>query len=178
MKKIVLLLFMLATFLASLGLADDTISNAVMNTTQSLISDLISLVLTAVFSMIAYYIKEFLQTNAFCKKYNLDNEKTERLLFNAVSYAEAKSKKLVDNQITKRDLAIKYLEKVDPATIDKYGDILHDMLDRKVEQARVEQRIRNNKPVTTVPEETSKIVGDGIESSEQVILDTVELPKP
>ena len=43
----------------------------------------------------------------------------------------------------KRDLAIKYLEKVSPDTINKYGDTLHDMLDRKVEQAKVEQKLRN-----------------------------------
>ena len=179
MKKIVLLLFMFATFLASLGLAEDnTISAAVMNTTQTMISDLVSLVITVIFSMIAYYVRDFLQTNAFSKKYNLDNEKTERLLFNAISYAEAKSRKTIDAQITKRELAIKYLEKVDPATVNKYGDILHDMLDRKVEQAKVEQKIRNKVPTTEVPEDSAKIIGDGIESLEQVILDTTELPKP
>lgn len=176
MKKIVLLLFMLATFLASLGLADDTsISTAVMNSTQTLISELLNLIVTAVISIVAYYVKEFLQTNSFCKKYNLDNEKTERLLFNAISYAEANSKRYIDQQVTKRDLAIKYLEKVDPSTVSKYGDVLHDMLDRKVEQAKAEQRLRNSLPVTTPPVNAATIVSTGIESTEQVILDTTNI---
>lgn len=165
MKKIVLLLFMLATFLASLGLADDAINTAVLNSTQTLITNLTDLVFTSIFAIIAYYVKDFLQTNAFCKKYNLDNEKTERLLFNAVSYAEAKSKHYVNQEVSKRQLAISYLERVDPDTINKYGEVLHDMLDRKVEQAKAKQllRVKNN---TLTPEVN------------EVIINTEELPKP
>ena len=122
---------------------EGVVDQVVLNTTQTLIANLTDLLVTAILGVITYYVKEFLQTNSTIKKYNLDNEKTERLLFNAISYAQVAVKKETDKQISKRELAIKYLERVDPVTVQKYGDVLHDMLDRKVEQAKVEQKLRN-----------------------------------
>ena len=144
MKKIVerVILFLLMIAGTAFGV-EGVVDQVVLNTTQTLITNLTDLLVTAILGVITYYIKEFLQTNSTIKKYNLDNEKTERLLFNAISYAQVAVKKETDKQISKRELAIKYLERVDPATVQKYGDVLHDMLDRKVEQAKVEQKLRN-----------------------------------
>ena len=146
MKKIVerVIIFLLMFAGTAFGV-EGVVDQVVLNTTQTLITNLTDLLVTAILGVITYYIKEFLQTNSTIKKYNLDNEKTERLLFNAISYAQVAVKKETDKQISKRELAIKYLERVDPATVQKYGDVLHDMLDRKVEQAKVEQKLRNQK---------------------------------
>lgn len=146
MKKIVerVIIFLLMFAGTAFGV-EGVVDQVVLNTTQTLITNLTDLLVTAILGVITYYVKEFLQTNSTIKKYNLDNEKTERLLFNAISYAQVAVKKETDKQISKRELAIKYLERVDPATVQKYGDVLHDMLDRKVEQAKVEQKLRNQK---------------------------------
>ena len=144
MKKIVerVIIFLLMFAGTAFGV-EGVVDQVVLNTTQTLITNLTDLLVTAILGVITYYVKEFLQTNSTIKKYNLDNEKTERLLFNAISYAQVAVKKETDKQISKRELAIKYLERVDPVTVQKYGDVLHDMLDRKVEQAKVEQKLRN-----------------------------------
>lgn len=144
MKKIVerVIIFLLMFAGTAFGV-EGVVDQVVLNTTQTLITNLTDLLVTAILGVITYYVKEFLQTNSTIKKYNLDNEKTERLLFNAISYAQVAVKKETDKQISKRELAIKYLERVDPATVQKYGDVLQDMLDRKVEQAKVEQKLRN-----------------------------------
>ena len=146
MKKIVerVIIFLLMFAGTAFGV-EGVVDQVVLNTTQTLITNLTDLLVTAILGVITYYVKEFLQTNSTIKKYNLDNEKTERLLFNAISYAQVAVKKETDKQISKRELAIKYLERVDPAAVQKYGDVLHDMLDRKVEQAKVEQKLRNQK---------------------------------
>lgn len=144
-EKILLILLALAAL--AFGEEVSVATQVAMNTTQTLLSQLSDLFITTIIAIITYYIKEFLQTSSFVKKYNLDNEKTERLLANAISYAESNSKKYVNENITKRDLAIKYLEKVSPTTVNQFGEIIHDMLDRKVEQLKVAQQIRNQTPV-------------------------------
>lgn len=142
-----ILLILLAIAALAFGEEVSVAAQVAMNTTQTLLSQLTDLFITTIMAIITYYIKEFLQTSSFVKKYNLDNEKTERLLANAISYAESNSKKYVNENITKRDLAIKYLEKVSPTTVNQFGEIIHDMLDRKVEQLKVAQQIRNQAPV-------------------------------
>lgn len=140
MKKIVLLLMLIISSLVAT--VSPEVNQIVLNSTQTLLTNLTELIIAIIGSVITYYIREFVLTNSYVKKYNLDNEKTERLLFNAINYAEAKANKYVNDNISKRDLAISYLEKVDPNTISKYGDTIHEMLDRKVEQAKVAQTIR------------------------------------
>lgn len=144
LEKVVLILL----GIACLAFGDSgMVDQVVLTTTQTLVTNVADLTLTAISGVVLYYVREFIQTNSYVKKYNLDNEKTERLLYNAISYAQANVKKYTDEQITKRDLAIKYLEKVDPKVVSKYGDVIHEMLDRKVEQAKVEQKLRNTKAV-------------------------------
>lgn len=114
---------------------DAGIATQVMTTTTNqLVFEMSSLIITAVFGTVGYYVKKFLATNEFVKKYNLDNEKTERLLANALAYAEAKAKEKTESEINKRQFAVSYLEKISPETIAKHGDKLELMLDRKFEQ--------------------------------------------
>ncbi len=102
--------------------------------TQQLAFEVATTIIAIIFGLIAYYGKRFLTTNEYAIKYNLNNEATERILENAVLYAEAKAKGLAKDQINKRELSIKYIDSIKPELIKEYGDKLEIMLDRKVQQ--------------------------------------------
>lgn len=128
-------------------------ASAVMNTaTNQLIFELSSLIISLVIGVIGIYVRNFLKTNEYAKKYNLYNEKTERVLSNAVMYAEAKAKTIVGSELSKRNLAFSYIEKISPDIIAKEGNKLELMLDRKVEQmfqkeVQANRGIVNNKDI-------------------------------
>lgn len=114
---------------------DASIANQVMTTTTNqLVFELSSIIITGIFGVLGYYVKKFLSTNEFVKSYNLYNEKTERVLENALAYAEAKSLGITAEQISKKQMAVSYIEKISPDIIKKEGDKLELMLDRKLQQ--------------------------------------------
>ena len=114
---------------------DATIANQVMSTTTNqLVFEISSLIITGIFGVVGFYVRKFLATNEFVKKYNLDNEKTERILANALAYAESKAIGTTAEQINKRQFAVSYIEKIAPEVIAKQGDKLELMLERKLQQ--------------------------------------------
>ncbi len=128
---------------------DATIANQVMETTTNqLVFELSSLIITGIFGIIGYYAKRFLTTNEFIKKYNLDNEMTERILANALAHAEVKAKAATESEINKLHLAVSYIEKVAPEVISKQGDKLELMLERKLYQINQQYQPVTNTPVT------------------------------
>lgn len=110
------------------------VNGAVMNATGQLVFEVASIVISLVIAIVGYYVKRFLTTNEYAKKYNLYNEKTERVLANAIAYAEAKAKDITAEQINKKKLAVSYIERISPDIIKKEGDKLELMIDRKIEQ--------------------------------------------
>lgn len=109
--------------------------NVVMGTaSQEIVYQAASVVISAVFIAIATFIKKFLSKSEFAQEYKLYNEKTENVLENAVIYAETVSKNFVRGEISKRDLAVKYIDNISPDIIAKEGQKLELMLDRKVGQ--------------------------------------------
>lgn len=113
----------------------DLVTDPVMvNATSQLVFEVASLVITVIVGIVGIYLKKFLTTNEYVKKYNLLNEKNERILENAIAYAEAKAKSLAKGQISKRKLALEYIDKISPELIQSEGNKLELMLDRKVEQ--------------------------------------------
>ena len=58
--------------------------------------EIAGIVITLVISMVGMYIRNFLQTNKKAIEYNLNNDRTERILANALAWAEAKSLEYVD----------------------------------------------------------------------------------
>lgn len=110
------------------------VNGAVMNATGQLVFEVASIVISLVIAIVGYYVKRFLTTNEYAKKYNLYNEKTERVLANAIAYAEAKAKDITAEQINKKKLAASYIEQISPDIIKKEGDKLELMIDRKIEQ--------------------------------------------
>lgn len=110
------------------------VNGTVMNATGQLVFEVASIVISLVIAIVGYYVKRFLTTNEYAKKYNLYNEKTERVLANAIAYAEAKAKDITAEQINKKKLAVSYIERISPDIIKKEGDKLELMIDRKIEQ--------------------------------------------
>jgi len=102
--------------------------------TAELLNQLSGIIISAVASVVGYYLKKFMETNRLVKEYNLYNEKVERTLDNAIMYAETKFRHQVGNEISKRQFAISYLDMIDPEIIATNGGKLELMLDRKVEQ--------------------------------------------
>ena len=103
-------------------------------TTGELVYQLASIIISAVVAVIGAYVKNWLKTSKLNQEYNFYNDRLERILNNAVQYAELKGKELAKKGIEKRKLALKYIEMVSPDVIHKEGEKLETMLDRKVAQ--------------------------------------------
>ena len=102
--------------------------------TQQAVYEIIKVVFSVVGLVLAYYIKRWLATSSFAKKYEINNIITERTIDNAVMYAEKKGLEYSVKGIEKRKLAIEYLDEINPKLVAKYGDKLELMIDRKVAQ--------------------------------------------
>ena len=109
--------------------------------TQQAVYELVSLVITAIVAILGIYIRNFIATNKTIAKYNFDNERTERLLANAILFAENKAKEKVAEKISKRDMSISYLDKISPDVIEANGDKIQLMLDRKLEELRAKHLV-------------------------------------
>ncbi len=96
--------------------------------------EIAGIIITLVISMVGMYIRNFLQTNKKAIEYNLNNERTERILANALAWAEAKSLEYVDSKLNKTQLAKKYVEDIAPDIVKKEGAKLDLMLERKDRQ--------------------------------------------
>lgn len=108
--------------------------------TQEIIFQIITIVIGIGLTAISVYLKNLIKTKIDVTKYGFENERIERLLDNAIMYAEGKAReqaksgamKLAGNE--KLGIARKYLNNIDPEVISRYGGQIDDMLSRKVEQ--------------------------------------------
>jgi uncharacterized protein HemY len=132
MKKILFLMVAFATAIFASGLPVNETGVVMENTTSEIVSILVGTIVTVIFGFISTKVKHFLDTNELVAKYNLRNEQVERTLANAVMYAETAVKQAANKQIAKKELAMKYIDKIDPAIVSEYGDKLDMMVDRKV----------------------------------------------
>ena len=109
--------------------------NALLDSvTQQVTHEIIKVVFSIVGLVLAYYIKQWLATNSFARKYEFNNIMTERTIDNSVMYAEKKGLERSARGIEKRKLAKKYLDEINPELVAKYGNKLDLMIDRKVAQ--------------------------------------------
>lgn len=108
--------------------------------TGELIYQLVVLVMSGVLAMIGAYAKKYLTTKIEIAKYGFENERVERIIENAVAFAEQKGREYAKTQAVKLesnkklDYARKYIDSVDKDIIAKYGDQLNGMITRKVIQ--------------------------------------------
>ncbi len=108
--------------------------------TQEIIFQIITIVISLGLTVLGIYVKKFITTKIDIAKYGFDNARLERILDNAINYAEAsarnyarlESAKLSSNG--KFEAAKMYIDKIDPSIIAKYGKKLDQMIDRKVIQ--------------------------------------------
>jgi len=112
-----------------------------MDTTlQELIYQFMMLIVTAVLTLIGSYIKQYIQTKIDIAKYGFENDRVERIIDNAVHFAEQKAKdfsKVQSKKVAgseKLDMARDYINMVDNNIIAKYGNQLNSMIERKVAQ--------------------------------------------
>jgi len=109
-------------------------------TTQEIIYQLLALLVSGILAVLGAYVKKLITTKIDIAKYGFENERVERIIDNAISYAEQKGKaiakknsvKLAGNK--KLEFAKIYINKVDKKIVKKYGLQLEDMIERKVAQ--------------------------------------------
>ena len=77
--------------------------NEVLNTgllpESSVLYETVAVVITGIFAILGMYVRKFLQTNSKAVEYNLYNERTERILANALAYAENAAKGLAKSKL-------------------------------------------------------------------------------
>lgn len=112
-----------------------------MDTTlQEIIYQVMLLVITGTLTLIGAYVKKLIETKIDVTKYGFENERVERIIDNAVHYAEQKGKSISSKNAKilagnkKLDFARGYINKVDKGIITKYGNDLDAMIERKVAQ--------------------------------------------
>ena len=112
-----------------------------MDTTmQEIIYQIMALLISGVVATLGFYAKKLIVTKIDIEKYGFENEKIERILSNAVSYAEQTAKEYAKSNSrkiassTKLDIARKYINNVDKSMVTKYALQLDNMIARKVEQ--------------------------------------------
>lgn len=117
-------------------MVDASVAETLTTSTGELLYQVASVIISAGIAMAAVYIRNWVKTSEAAKKYQLDNDITERVLSNAVVYAEEQGKLLVKDGLEKRKFAIEYIEKVKPELIQEYGNGLEVMVDRKVAELK------------------------------------------
>ena len=81
---------------------------------SSVLYETVAVVITGIFAILGMYVRKFLQTNSKAVEYNLYNERTERILANALAYAENAAKGLAKSKLDKKETAKEYIKKVAP----------------------------------------------------------------
>ena len=79
---------------------------------SSVLYETVAVVITGIFAILGMYVRKFLQTNSKAVEYNLYNERTERILANALAYAETAAKGLAKSKLDKKETAKEYIKKV------------------------------------------------------------------
>ena len=109
-------------------------------TTQEIIYQLMALLVSGVLAIIGAYAKKLITTKIDIAKYGFENERVERIIDNAVNFAEQKAKEVAKDKavkiasMDKLKGARKYINGVDKGIVEKYGTQLDDMIARKVAQ--------------------------------------------
>ena len=107
---------------------------------QEIMYQTMAVAVSGVVGIVGMYAKAYLKNKMKQMDYEFENSKVERILDNAVNYAEAYGKKMAKGMVVRIDggdkmaAARRYVNKVDPEVVAKYGGQLESMIDRKVMQ--------------------------------------------
>ena len=108
--------------------------------TQELIYQAMMIIISLGLTVLSIYAKKFITTKIDIAKYGFENDRVERILDNAVNYAESYAREYAKKTSAKisgkekLSTAKVYINEADPEIIRKYGGQLNDMLSRKVIQ--------------------------------------------
>ncbi len=109
-------------------------------TTQELIYQFMALLVSGILTVLGAYLKKFIQTKIDVEKYGFENERVERIIDNAINFAEQKGKEFAKTQSKslagskKLEVAREYINKIDKQIVSNYGDKIDLMIERKVAQ--------------------------------------------
>lgn len=101
-------------------------------------------VISVLLAIAGAYVKKWVTQKIDIEKYGFENDKLERIIDNAVNYAEgvgrARAKEAAESTskylsgYQKLEVARGYINTIDPAIIRDHGRALDGMISRKVEQ--------------------------------------------
>jgi len=109
-------------------------------TVQELVYQIIVLFLSGVLAVIGGYVKNLIRSRIDFEKYGFERDRVERIIDNAISYAEIKGKEFATSSskalasTDKHNLALDYINRMDKSIITDYSNELDFMIKRKVAQ--------------------------------------------
>ncbi len=109
-------------------------------TTQELIYQFMALLVSGILAVLGAYAKQLIKTKIDIEKYGFENDRVERIIDNAVNFAEQKGKVYLKTQSQaiasseKLNFARQYINAVDQKIVTQYADQLDNMIERKVAQ--------------------------------------------
>lgn len=109
-------------------------------TTQELIYQVLTLLSSVILAVIGAYVKSLIKTKIDIAKYGFENDRVERIIDNAISFAEQRAKEAIKTDTPrlagsdKLNVAREYINRVDKDIVVKYATQLDDMITRKVAQ--------------------------------------------
>lgn len=107
---------------------------------QEIIYQGLAVVISGIITTAGGYAIAYIKSKTDKLNYEFDNSRLERILHNAVDYAENYSKSVAKTVAVKIDgsmkqsMAKEYINKIDPTLVTKYGSELETMIDRKAAQ--------------------------------------------
>lgn len=116
----------------------DASINALQNSNLTLVSTVIIIVVSAIGTALTVYV------TSLAKKYHLDkyDSEIEKLIDKAIHYAENEITDLAQGEMSKHDLAIKYIEKISPETIVTQGNKLSEKINTKLTEV-IEKKLES-----------------------------------
>ena len=107
---------------------------------QEIVYQLLAAGVSGVIGMVGMYAKAYIETKMKHMDYEFENSRIERILDNAVNYADRVGKEYAE-VYAKRvagdehlSNARKYINRIDPKLVVKLGNELNVMIERKIEQ--------------------------------------------
>lgn len=110
------------------------------NTTQEMIYQVMAIGISSLFALIGAALHRLILNKIHIEKYGFENERVERIIGNAIDFAEQRAKELAKNGAVKLagrnklELARSYINKIDQSLIMRYAEQLDDMIARKIQQ--------------------------------------------
>lgn len=111
-----------------------------MTTTQEIIYQFLAISMSAILTLLGVALRKLIINKIKIEKYGFENDRVERIISNAIDFAEKKAQEYAKvgasklGGARKLELARYYIEKIDKSLVTKYAEQLDDMITRKISQ--------------------------------------------